>query len=103
MRVVGSRKGLQDDEADETQQACAQVAGIAGFPIQCDLNGGREFLAHRLDYRREDRLLVAEMVVDRSLRDPGSRGDRVDTGELVTVLHEQLAGGFQHGATLLYR
>ena len=103
MDVVGGRESLQDDVARETQQACAQVAGSAGLLVQGDPNGGREFLAHCFEDCGEDRLLIAKMVVDSSLRDSGSRGNRIDAGELVALAHEQLAGGFQHGAALLDR
>jgi hypothetical protein len=47
---------------------------------------------HPLEDRLEQRLLAAEVVVERSLRDPGARHDRIQAGAGVPVLGEELGG-----------
>ena len=53
------------------------------------------------DDLREQALLVGEVLVDRLLRDPGTRRDGVDVGAEIPPFQEYVRGGAENGRTFV--
>src|SRR6266568_6346934 len=85
-------RGREEDRHDPLAEPDEPLLDVAGRRLAAGGEARAERLALGDDRGDEERLLVAEVAVDRGLRDPGPRRDEIDARSLVAELSEDEAG-----------